>query len=185
MLELSMKVIAGTLKGRTLKGTKQIRPVTSFIKEAIFNILQHVKWEDACVLDIFAGAGNFGIEAISRGAAKVVFVDVSLENKLAILENLNCVEWHGRVIKGDAREVIKKLFKKGEKFNIIFADPPFDHNLGNELMVLFEKFDILENDGVLVLRLRNKEVVNFSRIWVVDKKLYGDSAVYFIKKDTM
>lgn len=182
MLELSMKVIAGTLKGRILKGTKQIRPVTSFIKEAIFNILQSVKWEDANVLDIFAGAGNFGIEAISRGAAKVVFVDVSLENKLAILESLNCVKWHGAVVKGDAREVIKKLFKKGEKFNIIFADPPFDHNLGNELMELFEKFDILEDDGVLVLRLRNKEVVNFSRVWNVDKRLYGDSAVYFIKK---
>lgn len=177
-----MKVVAGKLKGRVLKGPKHIRPVTSFIKEAIFNILQGVDWQNTTVLDVFTGAGNFGIEALSRGAKKVIFVDLSPESRRFIYENLAGVDWNGAVFIGDFRDVVKKLFKKGEKFNIIFADPPFDNDLGREVINLFQKYDVITDDGLMVLRLRNNEVVEFSDIWLVEKRLYGDSAVYLIKK---
>lgn len=177
-----MKVIAGKLKGKVLKGPKKIRPVTSFIKEAIFNILQFTDWQNTNVLDIFAGAGNFGIEAISRGAKRVIFVDLSKESSKFINENLKEVNWNGSIYIGDFRETIKKLFKKGEKFNIIFADPPFDAELGKEVLKVLEEFDLIENDGIFVMRLRDKEIVNFSMDWEVDKRKYGDSLVYFLGK---
>lgn len=177
-----MKVIAGTLKGKVLKGPKNIRPVTSFIKEAIFNILQFTDWQNVNVLDIFAGAGNFGIEAISRGARRVVFIDLSKGTSRYINQNLRDLRWNGAIYIGDFRDVIKKLFKKGEKFNIIFADPPFDMGLGCEVLKSLEAIDILENEGILVLRVRDKEVIAFSDYWNVEKRQYGDSLVYFLKK---
>lgn len=183
MLEfLFMKIIAGKLKGRTLRGPKDIRPVTSFIKEAVFNILQSTDWESSKVMDLFAGAGNFGIEAISRGAKQILFVDLSKASKRYINENLKGVSWSGSIFIGDFREIVKKLFKKGEKFNIIFADPPFDQNLGGDVLTVLEKFDILEDRGVLILRLRDKEVITFSDYWEVEKRQYGDSVLYFLRK---
>ncbi len=177
-----MKVAAGKLKGLLLKGPRHIRPVTSFIKEAIFNILQTIDWNNAKVLDLFAGAGNFGIEAISRGAKYVVFVDISKETKRYVSSNLSNVDWNGTVIIGDFRDIVKKFFKKNEKFNIIFADPPFDNELGMELVNLFERYNILVEDGTLILRVRDKEKVEFSEKWQVESRFYGDSAVYFIKR---
>lgn len=183
MLELvmAMRVIAGRLKGKTLKGPKHIRPVTSFIKEAIFNILQCVSWPEMEVLDLFAGAGNFGIEAISRGAKRVVFVDLSKESERFIEENLKGISWNGRFYRGDFREVVKKLFKKNEKFNIIFADPPFDEGLGVEVLKAIGEYNILKDNGVLVLRVRDKEKIVFPPDWDVEIRRYGDSLVYFLR----
>lgn len=177
-----MKVTAGRLKGLLLKGPKHIRPVTSFIKEAIFNILQVVDWHNTKVLDLFAGAGNFGIEAISRGANYVVFVDIAKETKHYVLSNLTKVDWNGTVIIGDFRDIVKKFFKKNEKFNIIFADPPFDKDLGMEVVSLIERYDILTENGMLILRVRDKEKVEFSEKWLVESRFYGDSSVYFVKR---
>lgn len=178
-----MKVISGMLKGRILKGPKNIRPVTAFIKEAIFNILQGIDWNEVNVLDLFAGAGNFGIESISRGAKSVTFVDISGESRKYILENLKGVEWEGEIIQGDFKEVIKKLFKKDKKFNIIFADPPFDKFLGGEIVQCLSKYDLFTENTILVLRLRDKENVMFPENFVVDKRVYGDSVVYIVKSE--
>ncbi len=177
-----MRVIGGKLKGRVLKGPQNIRPVTSFIKEAIFNVLQGIDWQCTSVLDVFTGAGNFGIEALSRGAAKVVFVDISRESRKYILQNLEGVSWKGGIYIGDVRLVVKKLFQKGEKFNIIFADPPFDHGFGMELPRLFESNFILEKDGLVIIRLRDKEKLSLSSFWDAEVRKYGDSAVYFLKR---
>lgn len=177
-----MKVISGILKGKLLKAPKGIRPVTGFIKEAIFNTLSWLDWENIKVLDLFCGAGNFGIEAISRGAKFVVFVDKSKESIEYVRMNLKNVEWNGSLIISNFDRAIKNLFKKGIKFNIIFADPPFDLFLGNNILRCIEEYDILEKDGILVLRLRDKENLKITEKWIVESRKYGDSVVYYLKR---
>lgn len=177
-----MKVISGKLKGRLLKSPDGIRPVTSMIKEAIFNTLNWIEWEKANVLDLFCGSGNFGIEAISRGAKYVIFVDKSKMSIEFVEKNLQGIEWNGRLIISDFKPAIKNLFKKGEKFNIIFADPPFDLFLGDKILSCLEKYDLLENEGVIVLRVRDKEKIVSLEKWAHDVRKYGDSLVYYLKK---
>jgi len=177
-----MKVITGRLKGKRLKGPKDIRPVTSMIKEAIFNTLSWVDWENAFVLDLFCGAGNFGIEAISRGAKYVVFIDKSRDSAGFVKKNLEKVEWQGKIIVSDFRSAIKNLFKKNEKFNIIFADPPFDLLLGNEIVRCLEEHDILSENGILVLRVRDKEELKLNDKWHYEQRKYGDSVVYYLER---
>jgi 16S rRNA (guanine966-N2)-methyltransferase len=177
-----MKVITGKLKGKRLKGPKDIRPVTSMIKEAIFDTLSWVDWEESFVLDLFCGAGNFGIEAISRGAKYVVFIDKSRDSANFVKKNLENIEFHGKIIVSDFRKAIKNLFKKNEKFNIIFADPPFDLLLGNEIIRCLEEHDILAQGGLLVLRIRDKEELKINDRWQSEKRKYGDSVVYYLKR---
>lgn len=175
-----MKVISGRFKGKKLFGPKNIRPVTSMIKEAIFNTLSWVDWGNTKILDIFCGAGNFGIEAISRGARYVVFVDKSKTSIDFVKKNLQGISWNGKFILDDFRLAIKKLFKKGLKFNIIFADPPFDLFLGEEIINTIEQNNLLTKEGVIILRVRDKEKINFSHLWDVKEKKYGDSVIYYL-----
>jgi 16S rRNA (guanine966-N2)-methyltransferase len=178
-----MRVISGFFKGRVLKSPTGIRPVTGMIKGAIFNILSHVEWEECEVLDLFAGSGNFGIESLSRGAKKVIFVDKASESRRIILENLKGVDEGHQIITGDIRTVIKNLYKKGLKFNIIFADPPFDKDFGSVITGLLEENPLLKEGGMLILRVRDKERIEFSDKMKVETRKYGDSAVYFIKTE--
>jgi len=178
-----MRVISGRLKGKILKGPDDIRPVTSMIKEAIFNTLNWVDWENSKVLDLFCGAGNFGVEAISRGARYVVFIDKSRKSIEFVRKNLEGVDWNGKLIISDFKSAIKNLFKKNEKFNIIFADPPFDLFLGDEVLKNIEKYDLLDSSGIVILRVRDKEKINCLDGWIVDVRKYGDSIVYYLSKD--
>lgn len=177
-----MRVISGKLKGKILTSPDDIRPVTSMIKEAIFNTLNWFDWEKAQVLDIFCGSGNFGIEAISRGAKYVVFVDKSKKSIESVKKNLYGVEWNGKLLISDFRTAIKNLFKKGEKFNIIFADPPFDMFLGDDILCCLERFDLLDENGLVILRVRDKEKLTVLDRWAYEIKKYGDSVVYFLKR---
>ncbi len=177
-----MKVISGKLKRKRLRGPKGIRPVTSMIKEAIFNTLSWVDWENVFVLDLFCGAGNFGIEAISRGAKYVVFVDKSKDSVDFVKKNLENIDWQGKIIVSDFRKAIKNLFKKNEKFNIIFADPPFDLLLGSEIVRCFEEYNILAENGILILRIRDREELKINDKWQSKQRKYGDSVVYYLKR---
>ncbi len=177
-----MKVISGRLKGKILKSPDDIRPVTSMIREAIFNTLNWVDWESSKVLDLFCGAGSFGIEAISRRAKYVVFIDKSSKSINFVKKNLEGVDWNGKLIISDFKLALKNLFKKNEKFNIIFADPPFDLFLGDEILKTIEKFNMLDDSGILILRLRDKEKLNYHYSWIADVRKYGDSVVYYLRR---
>lgn len=177
-----MRVISGLLKGKILKSPDGIRPLTDMIKEAIFDILQKVNWKEANVLDLFAGSGNFGIEALSRGARSVIFVDRNPKSKFFIKNNLQGCSFDYKILIGDVFVILKKLFKNGTKFNIIFADPPFDFLLGNKIIQEIVEKGILENDGFLIIRLRNKESIFLPYGFDKDIRKYGDSIVYFLRK---
>ena len=123
-----MRVITGTIRGKRLKEPEgmDIRPTTDKVKESVFNIIQF-RVPDARMLDLFAGTGQMGIEALSRGASEVVFTDKSRQAIKLIRENLDIAEFADRakVINTDALAYLKS----GEKFDIVFMDPPYDSPL--------------------------------------------------------
>ena len=122
-----MRVIAGKYKGRILKTVpdNSVRPATDKVKGAIFNVMQsRVDWAQSSVLDLFAGSGSVGIEALSRGAKKVVFVENS-RNALQFLKlNLESIGANGdsQVIYGDVNNFLRA---GSRKYDVVFADPPY------------------------------------------------------------
>ena len=148
-----MRVIAGAAKGHNLQTIEGLatRPTTDRIKETLFNIIAFDLPE--CVfLDLFAGSGGIGIEALSRGAAEAVFVENSSECQAVIEENLRHTKLvdRARVIKGDVLAVLDKLSAEGKKFDIIFVDPPYASQLYESVLQKIVETDILSAEGYLI-----------------------------------
>lgn len=152
-----MRVIAGTYKGRKLESPENydIRPTTDKAKEALFSILYN-EIPGARVLDLFAGSGALGIEALSRGAAECVFVDHSRQSIGLVKRNLAAckVEEPARVIAGDYRKVLAGL---GGSFDVILMDPPYGQGLLEDAFDLIRQQGLLADDGVIVCEHRKEE----------------------------
>ncbi|MBQ5568708.1 MAG: 16S rRNA (guanine(966)-N(2))-methyltransferase RsmD [Oscillospiraceae bacterium] len=153
-----MRVITGTARGRKLREPtgRDIRPTTDMVKESVFNIIQF-KTEGARVLDLFAGTGQLGIEALSRGAAECVFVDKSEEALKLVRENLKTtgLENKAHVVRGDSLSYLRS----GEKFDIVFVDPPYDTDLLEKSLNLATGFDILRENGIIICESRKEKPV--------------------------
>lgn len=152
-----MRVITGTAKGRrliTLEG-EDIRPTADKVKGAIFNSIQF-DIEGRCVLDLFAGAGQLGIEALSRGAKKAVFVDLNREAVKTVNANLeHCrLTENASVFNGDGISFLKT---SREKFDIIFIDPPYKKQLASKVLPLVS--DVLNDGGIVVCETSLEEVL--------------------------
>lgn len=145
-----MRVITGTARGRKLKELSgyETRPTTDRVKEGIFNIIQF-DIEGRNVLDLFAGTGQLGIEALSRGAASATFIDQRREAAALIRDNLKLtsLESNTKVICGAAAAF---LASTREKFGLIFIDPPYASNLWKNSLAAISQFDILSNHGIIV-----------------------------------
>ena len=152
-----MRVIAGTYKGRKLESpdSYDIRPTTDKAKEALFSILMN-DIPGARVLDLFAGSGALGIEALSRGAAECVFVDHSRQSVALIRRNLaGCaVTEPARVLAGDYRKVLAGL---GGSFDVILMDPPYNQGLLEEAFHLIRQQELLAEDDIIVCEHRKEE----------------------------
>ncbi len=144
-----MRVISGTARGRKLKEPRdmKVRPTTDMVKESIFNIIQF-DIEGRRVLDLFAGTGQLGIEALSRGAAFAVFVDESAASAKIVSDNIKLCGFErvSKVVQSDALPFLKR----GEKFDIVFLDPPYDSGLLDKALELIFEFDILKENGIIV-----------------------------------
>lgn len=123
-----MRVISGLAKGRPLKAVpgNTTRPTTDKVKEALFSIIGPY-FDGERALDLFAGTGGLGIEALSRGAAHAVFVDTNPRSVEVVRRNLDAAKLADRaeVYRNDARKAIKALERKGSPFDLIFLDPPY------------------------------------------------------------
>ncbi len=150
-----LKVFAGIYKGRRLKTVSgpSVRPTTAKLKLSFFDILQD-QIRDTIFLDGFGGSGNVGIEALSRGASYVVFIDELAESIKLLKENLEHIgvpRDHYRIIQGDFNRSVITLSKEKYLFDIIFLDPPYDLlNYANPLKVVYKR-GILAPSGMLVL----------------------------------
>lgn len=145
-----MRVITGIARGRKLKepAGMETRPTTDRVKEGIFSSIQF-ELEGRRVLDLFGGTGQMGIEALSRGAASCVFVDLRKEAVSVIRENLTLTGFSDRaqVIQGDA---LAYLSRCRETFDVVFLDPPYDSGLLEKTMELVTTIDIVSENGIIV-----------------------------------
>ncbi len=177
-----MRVISGKFKGRKLYSPKdeRVRPTTDRIKETLFNILLSKKKNVVTVLDLFGGSGAVGIEALSRGAEKCVFIDRDIESVRLIKENLNHVgakETDYSIYNVDFSFALKKL--KDKRFDFIFADPPYASDFEEKIVRLIDKYNVLANDGVLVVEHANDKIFpteNFE----VDRRECGYTVLTFL-----
>ena len=155
-----MRIIGGLLKRRKLyfPKTRATRPVTDRAKETIFNVLGTV-CEEALVLDLFAGSGSLGIEALSRGANHVDFVDSEKPAYSCIHRNLEALglAGQGRIMTIPVLEAIKSLEKQGKTFNLIFLDPPHNKGLIKKVLRQLDQSDIVLTLGTIVVGHSNLE----------------------------
>lgn len=180
-----MRIIAGKFKGRTLLTLpdRTIRPTTDRVKESIFNLIQW-RVEGARMLDLFCGSGAVGIEAISRGAERVVFADVSRDSIATAKQNLTKVDGDYELIQRDFALTIDRLKLRGEKFDIIFLDPPYRKKLDEQAIAKITSSDILEKDGIIVVeRARDDEALVLpSGYRATTVRDYGSVTVSIIEK---
>ncbi len=181
-----MRIISGEHKGRILGSVKKtgIRPSSDKVKGSIFNVLKD-DVEGKRVLDLFAGSGNLGIEALSRGATFVTFVDSSSQSIKTIKENLESLNLSKRskILRKDCLEALPNL---KEKFGIIFADPPYQKGFAQKVIDLVVKHSLLDKNGILVLEHHKKETFECpeERLLCLKAKRFGDTMVsFFLRQD--
>lgn len=154
-----MRVIAGRYKGRRLKSPpgRDVRPTPDRLKESLFNILHH-RLPNSRFLDLCAGTGSAGIEALSRGAGFVLFVERSSATIAVLRENLRRldIDTGYQVRCQDALAALEELAERGEPFDIIFFDPPYASDLYQPIMDRLGRGDLLACDGLLVVMHHQK-----------------------------
>ncbi|MFC4766054.1 16S rRNA (guanine(966)-N(2))-methyltransferase RsmD [Effusibacillus consociatus] len=182
-----MRVISGELKGRRLTPVPghSTRPTTDKVKESIFNIIGPY-FDGGTVLDLFAGTGSLGIEALSRGMDRAVFIDQDPKALQIIRKNVeSCgVENRVRIFRNDARRAISLLAKNQETFDLVFMDPPYHLDLIPKMISALSQQNLLEDTAIIVgehssARELPDRIEAFFRWKFVT---YGDIAVSFYKK---
>lgn len=181
-----MRIIAGKWRGRRLVTFKadHIRPTTDRVKESVFNKLQG-EWDGARVLDLFAGTGNIGFEALSRGATEVVAVELSAKSIDIIRRNVAELEVgkEHRVIKDDVHRWLERY--EGEPFSIIMADPPFTESLAHRTLELLSTSKVVGPITTVVVEASSHERVDetYPGLHCADRRDYGDKQISFWTKE--
>lgn len=185
-----MRVISGKCRGKkliTLKGLNT-RPTLDRVKEALFNIIQF-NIQDAQVLDLFAGSGSLGIEALSRGAEQVVFCDNSNAAIKIIKRNIELTNYKEKslIINKDYKEALKQISNLGKKFNIVFLDPPYKSNFAEEALKELINMELITDDGIIIIETddeNKKHILSSNRkIEIYDERKYGSVILIFIRKE--
>lgn len=178
-----LKIIGGSLKHRqilTPKGTGT-RPTSSLVRKAIFDICQF-EIEDADFLDVYAGSGAMGIEALSRGAKSATFVDSERFAIECIKQNLQELNLQGQVLKLDALKAIHYLAKTKALFDIIYVDPPYAKDVAMVLKAL-DELGLLKADGKLFLEHRTATAVDFAQLQHLkldSERKFGDTQIFIL-----
>jgi 16S rRNA (guanine966-N2)-methyltransferase len=146
-----MRIIAGSHKGHTIHAPKgrETRPTSDRVRENVFNILGPV--DGATVLDLYAGSGAMGLEALSRGASKAVFVERDGEAARTIERNLDKLRFAGTVIRKDAVSTLAAEAGSGRKYDLVLVDPPYDVYADMEPRLARYLPSVLTEDGVVVV----------------------------------
>lgn len=182
-----MRVIAGKYRSRIIKMPKgsKIRPTKDRVREALFNIIGEVVL-GANVLDLFAGSGAFGIEALSRGAKRAVFIDNEESCVRTINENLKNLNVNNKisiVIKLDVFRALNFLEHKKESFNIVLLDPPYYKGMAKKSLIKLDHRDILKTHCIIVAEHHKDDVLSkdLDNITSYHTRCYGDVCLSFYK----
>jgi 16S rRNA (guanine966-N2)-methyltransferase len=198
MIGVRMRIIAGSVGGRLVRAPKgaATRPTSDRVREAIFNILKTQGGPDgrvpgARVLDLYAGSGALGIEALSRGAVELVAVDESLDACHTIHQNLGALglEGRARVVREKALRFLRTASKKeATAFHLIFADPPYEaQNTGeiDKALRLLDQQGLIAEDGIVVTEHDWRlSPVTSAGLELVDQRRYGQTTISFYERGT-
>ena len=181
-----MRVIAGLYKGRRLKTVEglQVRPTSDRLRETLFNILAP-RLEGARFLDLCAGSGAVGIEALSRGAAEVTFVEASRRAAMVIGDNLHhCrIAAGARVVNRDALTALKYFAAHGLRFDLCYFDPPYDSEIYSPALWLIDRQGLATPGGVVVVEHRRGQGpgAGFDHLTAYRELAQGESGLTFFK----
>jgi 16S rRNA (guanine966-N2)-methyltransferase len=182
-----MRVIAGSAKGIRLASVpgKSTRPITDQVKEALFNILG-TDIDGSYFLDLFGGTGAVGIEALSRGAEHVVFMDINYQAYKVIQKNLEAtgLTAYATVLKKDAFTYLRE--DHADSFNFVYVAPPQYRSIWEKaLQTLDENPDWVSADGTVIVQIHPKEYlegVTYTNFRLIDRRSYGDTALFFFER---
>ncbi|MBU0605482.1 MAG: 16S rRNA (guanine(966)-N(2))-methyltransferase RsmD [Candidatus Omnitrophica bacterium] len=182
-----MRIIGGEFKSRVISMPKgvDIRPTQDKVREALFNILGDITGRR--VLELFGGSGAVGIEAISRGARHTTFVDNNFRCVNTIKANLKSLGVDDKlydIMRSDALKVFPTLEAKGEKYDIIFFDPPYYRELAKKCLINTDSYDILSPIGLVIVEHFKKDIITTGlKTLVFDRdRRYGDTVITFFQK---
>ena len=182
-----MRIIGGEYRSRIIDMPKgvEMRPTQDKVREAIFNILGDISGK--VVLDLFSGSGAFGLEAISRGASKATFVENNIRCVQTIENNLDSLQIPAdryEIIKASALRAVYNFDEDGEKYDLIFMDPPYHKDLAKNCLINLDSCDILSQFATVVVEHYRLDELSFDlETLVIDKeRKYGDTVITFLKR---
>ncbi|MBU1062155.1 MAG: 16S rRNA (guanine(966)-N(2))-methyltransferase RsmD [Candidatus Omnitrophica bacterium] len=183
-----MRIIAGKFKGRVIEMTKGTRPTSDKVREALFEILKN-RIVGARFLDLYCGSGAVGIEAFSRGAKNITFVDNNLRCIAALKENLNQLDikelYSIHIYKKEVLKALEEFNRLSMTFDVIFLDPPYYKDMARNTLIALSNYDILPPNTVVVAEVYKKEILP-ETIGFLEKtriSTYGDTKLeFFINK---
>jgi 16S rRNA (guanine(966)-N(2))-methyltransferase RsmD len=180
----SLRVIAGEYRGRKLDSIEgmDIRPTSDRVKESLFNILG-ASVIDRVFLDLFGGTGGIGIEALSRGAKHVVFVDNSIKSIKVLRGNLDYlnIKDNVEVLQKEYSAAISQFYKYNKQFDIIFIDPPYSIGIAQNALELIDKYPIISLSGFIIVEHDLKDTMpqEVGKLYQHRIKKYGNTVLSF------
>lgn len=177
-----MRIIGGTCRGRNLKSPKGMltRPTQDRVRETIFNVLQNYGLYNRTVLDLFAGTGAMGLEALSRGAHSLVAVDHKTGKLIEENAKLCGMDDRVTVVNGSMERNLPQLH--GKQFQLIFADPPYNKGFMEKTIAMIESKDLAEDGAIIVLECDKLETLLFPSHWIlVKEQIFGYTKVSYCK----
>jgi 16S rRNA (guanine(966)-N(2))-methyltransferase RsmD len=180
-----MKILKGTLKGRNISCPPNIRPVSVRVRKSCFDILRE-EIEEAAVLDLFAGSGALGIEAVSCGASRATFIDIKKSCIETVKKNLITfkISSRARTYNKDAFKAIKDFAERDEVFDIIFIDPPYYKGMLIKTLQNLEEYDILAPSGFVIGFCYSKDEFfkESEKFSLIVRKNYGQTVLLIYRK---
>lgn len=192
-----MRITGGLARGRKLTSPKSgqqfIRPTSDRTREALCNILAG-SFSGSRVLDLFAGTGAFGLEALSRGAVSAVFVDHSQESRQLIATNIRTcfpketpkAGFHQlQLDKPSALAQLRSKYPAPYSFDLIFLDPPYEKNLAERVLAMVEETNLYSADGYVIAEERKQVLLTekIGRLTLHDQRTYGETGLWFYRRD--
>lgn len=175
-----MRVISGKYKGKLLTGFDIMgtRPTMDRVKESLFGSIQDYL-KNSTTLDLFAGSGSLGIETLSNGSNTCYFVDNNYKLIEIIKKNTNNINENVIILKKDYIDALNYFKNNNIKFDIIFLDPPYKLNLINKSIELIEKYNLLNNNGIIVCEYETE--IFTSNYEIIKEKKYGSKSIRIYK----
>ena len=179
-----MRIIAGKYKRtplNTLEGEDITRPTKDMVREALFSSI--MIYPDTSFLDLFAGSGAIGLEAVSRGADEVVFNDINREAVKVIGSNLAKVKENRQVMNLDYKDCIRKL--EGHGFDYIYCDPPYDFKEYETIFACVQQYRLLNEKGIIIVEVRKNTDLEdkYPGVKKYKEKRYGISKLLYYRKE--